>query len=277
MKQTHILDIKVNTFTEEEVLEQIDQIFEKRKPRFISTVNSEFVINSSRDDKFKEILNEKSEINLPDSFGMLWAAWFESQHPARNYFYKIKVILIWLFSLLTLPCFANRYKNIIPQKISGSDFIWTLSRYAAKNNYKAFLFGGEPTVAERCALKLQTDIDNFRVVGVAEGKPLPDANTVIEAIKKSNADILYVAIGSPAQEKWLVEHLSKTGCILGIGLGGSFDFVAEVKKRAPLWMQRSGLEWLFRLVQEPSRIKRQIALPKMALRLLAKKLHKIQV
>ncbi|MEI8143684.1 MAG: WecB/TagA/CpsF family glycosyltransferase [Candidatus Berkelbacteria bacterium] len=268
-----ILNISIDAVTSEEVLAKLAGFVEDDNKHIISTVNTEFIINAQKDEKFREVLNEKSSLNLADSFGVIWASWFENLPKPKSILGKITICFTWLFSLISIPLWPNLYKKVVPEKISGSDFIWTLSKFAAKNHLKAFLFGGGTTIAERTALKLQADIDGFRVVGVAEGHPLPDTAEIIAAIKKTNADILYLAIGSPTQEKWLAENLEKTGCKIGIGLGGTFDFISGTKKRAPLWMQKSGLEWFYRLTQEPSRIKRQLALPNLAWQILIKKLY----
>jgi N-acetylglucosaminyldiphosphoundecaprenol N-acetyl-beta-D-mannosaminyltransferase len=274
ISETNILGIKVNTFSKDEALYKLEQYLDNSGHHIVCTVNSEFIINSLKDTKFKEIINNQSSMNIADSFGILWASWFLSLNYPQNIFGQVYLIFVWFFSLFLIPFFPNIFKSIIPEKISGSDFIWDISRLAAKKSARVFLYGGEITIAERCALKLQTDISDLRVVGVEKGKPLPDPHQIISKINDSRADILMIAIGSPTQEKWLSEYLPKTCCKIGIGLGGTFDFVSGATPRAPKWMQKSGLEWFFRLIIEPRRIKRQLALPKMFVLVLIKKLHK---
>lgn len=272
-KRVNVLGVKFDSLSFVEAEEKLVDFVESTHKSIITTPNTEFVIRAKEDDDFREILNKKSKLNLPDSYGILWAAWFLSVSVTQNKFLRPVVIPVtWLLSLLFLPVATRLYHFPLKEKISGSDYIWSIARVAAEKKYKVFLFGGAATVAERTALKLQTDVHNLRVAGVFSGDLTRPTGEIVEAINRSRADILLVCIGSPAQERWLVENLSKTCCKVGIGLGGTFDFVAKIVPRAPRWMQRSGLEWLYRLIHEPKRAKRQLALPKLALLALKEKL-----
>ena len=167
-------------------------------------------------------------------------------------------------SLATIILYPKYLKKPIPERISGSDFVWDLSNYAAKNDLKIFLLGGDPTVPEQAALKLQTDIYGLKVAGTFEGSPkLEDESKILELMKKDKPDILFVAYGVPAEELWLEKNLVKTGAKIGIGVGGTFDFLAGRRKRAPKFVRAIGLEWLWRLILEPKRYRRQAALPKL--------------
>lgn len=268
-----ILDVKFDAITLSQAEERVLEFLHSSQKSIITTPNTEFVMRAQTDADFREVLNSKSRLNLPDSYGILWAAKFLSiNFPKNQYLRVILVPLVWFFSLLFLPILSPFYKKPIPERISGADFIWTISKIAAKNNSKIFLLGGSPTVAERAALKLQTDIFDLRVAGVYSGDK-SNVHEAIEAINRSRADILLVCFGAPYQENWLAENLRKTDCKIGIGLGGTFDFVANNVPRAPLWMRRIGLEWLFRLIAEPKRIKRQFVLPQFAWLILKKKIN----
>ncbi|MCX6808228.1 MAG: WecB/TagA/CpsF family glycosyltransferase [Candidatus Berkelbacteria bacterium] len=267
-----ILGVKLDSLDSNEALARIDYFLTKKTSSIVTTPNTEFIIKAQNDAVFRDIINKKSLMNLPDSYGTLWAARFLTLwSPKIPILREIYICLSWFFSLLLLPIIPRAYHFPIKEKISGSDFIWDLSRHAAEKNLRLFLFGGAPTIAEQTALRLQTDIYGLRVSGNFEGD-ISRSNEAIEAIKRSKADILLVCLGAPRQEKWLAENLSKTGCKVGIGLGGTFDFVAKIIPRAPFWMQKSGLEWLYRLIIEPKRLIRQMALPKMAVMILWTKL-----
>ena len=232
------------------------------------------VIRAQSDPELKDILNKKSKLNLADSVGLLWAAKFDSLPlPKDLILKKITIVLQWIITLIMLPILPRWFKKPIVDRISGSDFVWPLAKLAAKEKYRIFLLGGAATVAERAALKLQTDIYDLRIAGVSSGSP-DDTNEIVEVINKSRADILLVAFGSPKQEIWLNRNLARTCCKIGMGIGGTFDFIAGEKKRAPLWMRKTGLEWFFRLVHEPSRFKRQLSIPKFMWIVLANRLKK---
>lgn len=268
----NILGVSVDALTLDEAIKCLLAFSNGKKPAIICTPNTEMVVKANYDSDFKDILNSRSALNLADGFGLLWAAKFNSfPRPANKIAASIVIVLEWFFSILLIPLIPNFYKNPIPEKISGSDFIHEICRFAASNKLKLFLLGGGPTIAERTALQLQTENPDLRVAGVYSGNS-DNNEEIINAITKSRADILLVAFGAPKQEKWLAENLKKTNCKIGVGLGGTFDFIAGVKKRAPVWMQKSGLEWLHRLTSEPKRIGRQLALPKFMLLILKNKL-----
>lgn len=268
-----LLGVKLDNISLTEAENNLASFVESRHKSIITTPNTEFIIRAQTDDEFRNILNKKSRLNLPDSYGVLWAARFLTLPVPKNKYFKIIIIpIVWFLSLILLPVLHKFYHKSLQEKISGSDFIWSIAKVAAKNKYRVFLFGGGATVAERAALKLQTDVHDLRIAGVYPGDLTKPTAEIIEAINRSRADIVLVCLGSPVQERWLAENLAKTCCKVGVGLGGTFDFVAKIVPRAPLWMRRSGLEWLYRLFVEPSRFRRQLALPKLALMVLKKKL-----
>lgn len=267
-----ILNTRIDILKRCEADENLAKLCTNDKPQYIFTPNPEIIMQARHDEALQKILNDSS-LNLADGTGLLWAAYFLSLPVAINHsIATIATIAQWIGTILLIPFTPKLFKKPIPERISGSDFIWDIAAFAAKNNLKLFLLGGAPTVAERCALKLQTDIVDLRIAGVHSGKA-EETQKIIEAVRKVKADILLVAFGAPKQEKWLAENLTKTGCKLGTGLGGTFDFIAGVRRRAPVWVQRIGLEWLFRLLQEPTRIKRQMAIPKFMWLVLKEKLQ----
>lgn len=262
MDKTLILGTRIDNLTVEEAVQKIAKLCSQKTASLISTPNVEFIINAKHDNYFRTILNHESKLNLPDGIGLLWAAKFKTLPlPKVPVLREIAILLEWVATLMFLPIYPRWFHHPLREKISGSDFIWPLAKMAAKEKLRLFLLGGAPTVAERVALKLQTDIYGLRIAGVHSGSP-DETEEIIDAINKSKADILLVAFGSPKQEIWLNSYLKKTICKIGMGVGGTFDFIAGVKPRAPFWMRRVGLEWLFRLAIEPHRWKRQLAIPK---------------
>ncbi|HOX41426.1 MAG TPA: WecB/TagA/CpsF family glycosyltransferase [bacterium] len=259
---TEILGIKISTLTLAKTEQAFFDFMKEGGKSLLATPNVEFIMKAQKDKGFKKILNEKSRLNLPDGFGMLWAARFLSlSAPGSAGIKQIIILLQWLGSIILIPFAPGFFKKPIPEKISGADFVWNIAKIAAKNKYRIFLLGGAPTVAERAALKLQTDIIDLRIAGVHSGTP-EQSREIVEAVNRSKADILLVAFGAPKQEKWLAQYLDRTCAKVGIGVGGTFNFIAGTKQRAPKWMRESGLEWFHRLIIEPSRIRRQLAIPK---------------
>ena len=256
------MGVKIDSLTKEEALSSIDEMVLKSRPSLITTPNTEMIIKAQSNDNFRDVLNDKSSLNLPDSYGLLWAGRFQTLWaPKIVVLREIVIFLEWVISIIALPFASKSFHYPVKTKLSGSDFIWDLSKLAAAKKYRVFLFGGESTVAEQAALRLQTEILGLRIGGMMSGD-ISKTEEVIEAVRRSRSEILLVCLGAPLQEEWLVDNLKRTGAKVGVGLGGTFDFVARVVPRAPEWMQHAGLEWLFRLTIEPKRLARQLALPK---------------
>jgi len=265
-KKINLINFPLDSFNKKGLIRYILQKYKAKKPLFVITVNSEFAYLAFVDKKIETMLNNSS-LNLADGVGILWAAKFLSiSLPANNFSRELALFFKFLFSILTIIIYPSFIKNPIPEKISGSDFIWDLANFAAQNNLKIFLLGGGPTVAEQAALKLQTDVYGLKVAGTYAGSPkIEDEKKIINLIKKTGSDILMVAYGVPKEELWLNRNLKKTGVKIGIGVGGTFDFLAGRVSRAPRFIQKIGLEWLYRLIIQPWRFKRQLKLIKFAL------------
>ncbi len=151
-------------------------------------------------------------------------------------------------------------------RVTGVGLIEPIAALSARDaSVRLYLLGGARGVAERAAAALIARFPGARIAGMRHGFFTSEESAAIAAtIAASGATVLLAGLGSPKQELWLVDHLAASGAAVGIGVGGSFDVIAGTKKRAPRIVQRIGLEWLYRLVQEPSRWRRQLALPRFA-------------
>ena len=147
-------------------------------------------------------------------------------------------------------------------RVTGSDLLVALAGRAALEGWRVYLLGAAPGVAEQAADTLCHNAPALRVVGTWAGSPHPaDAAAILRRLADAQPDLLLVAFGAPAQELWLARHLTQTSAVVGIGVGGAFDFLAGVTPRAPRLVQRAGLEWLYRLWRQPWRARRMLALP----------------
>jgi alpha-1,3-mannosyltransferase len=146
------------------------------------------------------------------------------------------------------------YGSPFAENLNGTDFVPNYLR-RTKHRYRIFLLGAKPGIAERAAERLSTLCPAHKIVGCHHGHFAGgDASVVADLVRRSRADVLLVAMGNPKQELFIHQHLAATGCRLGIGVGALFDFLAGDVPRAPLWSQRWRLEWVYRLLQEPSRL-----------------------
>lgn len=154
---------------------------------------------------------------------------------------------------------ARKLGAPVPERIPGVDFLWDLCSLSAAKGRGVFLLGAAPGVAEAAGRRLLGDHPELRVAGWASGSPAEaEAGSLVDQVKASGAGLLAVAFGAPAQEIWLGRHLRPTGCRVGIGVGGSFDYLAGRVPRAPSFLRRAGLEWSFRLLRQPWRLPRML-------------------
>src|SRR3989344_1063763 len=229
-----ILGVKVDDFNNQQILEKVDNFLDDAKKHYLVTPNPEFLVAAQRDEEFKQILNE-ADIAIPDGIGVIIAS----------------VLL------------GRGIKN----RITGTDLVSQLTKLASEKNYSIFLLGGRDGVAKRTESKLIQKYPNISIVGTYEGEAdkTGDSETtkaIIEANRSGGfIDFLFVAYGQAKQEKWIKRNLGKIPVKVAVGVGGAFDYLSGKKPRAPFFLQKIGLEWLFRLLIEPWRFKRQLVLP----------------
>ena len=201
--------------------------------RQVCTVNPEFIMEARRHPPFARVLAQ-ADLCTPDGVGVLWA--------------------------------ARRAGVRLEERVTGSDGIYRLCERAAAQGWRLFLLGAAPGIAERAAAELARLYPGLRVVGTYGGSPAEaDWPRIQRRLAAAQADLLFVAYGHPRQDIWIQQHRRQLPVAVALGVGGAFDFVAGVTRRAPLWMQRLGLEWLYRLVRQPWRWRRMAALPSFAL------------
>ena len=160
----------------------------------------------------------------------------------------------------------------MPERVAGYDLAQELMRKAPQKGYRLFFFGAAPGVAEKAKTKAEKLYPGIEIVGVRNGFfSSDDEPQILREIQEAKPDILLVALGVPKQEKWLAAHLHELAVPVSMGVGGTFDVMAGVMKRAPHWMQKAKLEWLFRGAMQPKRAGRLMALPRFVFKVMAYK------
>lgn len=231
-KRSHLLGVPIDDVTYEEMLALVAEFVADKRTHQICTVNPEFVMAAQHDRGFMMVLNQ-ADLCLPDGIGILWAARWCGR-PLR-------------------------------ERVAGVDSVDRIAGSAEREGWRLYLLGASPGVAERTAMILQGRYPSVQVAGTYAGSPAPDAEEEIVAhINAANADVLFVAYGAPRQDKWIARNAEHLDVRVAMGVGGAFDFIAGVARRAPPWMQSVGLEWLHRLLCEPWRWRRQLALLRFA-------------
>lgn len=262
-KIVKILGVNFDNLTEKEALNEVgnwlqnegflNKIFKKQYT--IVTPNPEFLIEANKNPEFFKVLN-KADLSIPDGIGILWASKFDKITDPQDS--KLKKFSKWLISL-GMGLFNRSYlKTELKERITGVDFMQRLCSLAESKGSKVFLLGAGEGVAELTAEKLQKKYPNLLIAGTFAGSPKEkDESEIIEILNVFKPEILFVAYGAPAQELWIDRNLKKVSSIkVAMGVGGAFDFISGTSKRAPEKMQKLGLEWLYRLYHQPSRIKR---------------------
>ncbi|HLV08636.1 MAG TPA: WecB/TagA/CpsF family glycosyltransferase [Halanaerobiales bacterium] len=239
-----ILGIEIDRVDMKEALEKVDYILQKGKgPEMVVTPNPEIIVMSLQDSELAAIINQAA-LRIPDGSGVVFA--------------------------------SRLLKKGIFERVTGFDLMNGIFKLAEKEDYSIYLLGSEPGVAVTVSKKLRKSYPDLDICGYHHGYlgSQEEKEQLIEEINELKPDILFVGMGVPRQEKFLGEnlHLLKIG--LAMCVGGSFDVIAGRVKRAPLWMQELNLEWLFRLLQQPGRAGRMLALPKFALLVLKECLKK---
>lgn len=230
----NILGVRVDDVCWDDMLRAVVRFVEQGGTHRIATVNIEYVMAAQHDPEFAEILRH-TDLNVPDSVGVLLAARWLS-HP-------------------------------LCERVTGSDGIYRIAETCARHGLRLFLLGARPGVAERVGEMLRVRFPGLIVCGTQAGPENahivdgPENEAITDRIRQAQADVLLIAYPQIPQEKWLSRNLERTGAKVAMGVGAAFDFVAGVQKRAPAGWQRFGLEWLYRLLRQPWRWKRMLALP----------------
>ncbi len=225
--RTDILGVGFDNLTLEEAAQAAADLIEGEGFHYAVTPNPEFLRLAKKDGEFRAVLNGAGLV-LPDGVGVTYAA-----------------------KLLGCP---------LKGKVPGIDFAARLMAWMAGEGKRLFLLGAKPGVAEQAALNLLAAYPGLIVCGTHDGY-FQDSAPVVDEIRASCADVVFVCLGAPKQEFWMAQYGPLTGAKLMVGLGGSLDVFAGVVERAPEGWQRLGLEWLYRLIKEPRRIGRMAKLP----------------
>jgi N-acetylglucosaminyldiphosphoundecaprenol N-acetyl-beta-D-mannosaminyltransferase len=217
-------------------LDRIEHLVEGGGRHLVATVNPEFVMRASKDSDFARVL-ESAALCLPDGTGVVWA--------------------------------ARRQGCQISAPVAGVDLIPPLAAMCARRGFRLFLLGAAPGVAADYAARLRAEHPGL-AVAAHSGSPDPSSDEEsLKLIRAHRTQVLLVAYGAPRQELWIDRMRDRAAVAVGMGVGGSFDYLTGRVPRAPLWMRRAGLEWMHRLAIQPWRIRRMAVLPGYALKVLS--------
>jgi len=236
-----ILGVNVDKITLSGAVEKVKEFLTGDTSKVIYTPNTEIVMEARKSPDFKELLN-RADLIIPDGVGLIYAS-------------KIK-------------------KKALPERVTGVDLSIKMLEIANEKGYSLFILGGKEGVAKEATENISKKYPNIRIAGYHHGffkgthighRGHAEEKGVVEKINNARPDILFVGLGAPKQEIWINENKNLLNCKVIIGNGGTVDILAGRVKKAPEFYRKHGLEWLYRLVKDPKRIKRQIVLPLFAL------------
>lgn len=247
MEKIRILGINIDKVDMKEALKRSIEKIEKKEKFFVVTPNSEIIVNAVKDDKLFDLINS-ADMVVADGIGVVLAS-----------------------KIVGKP---------LQERVTGIDLLENLIEYASKNNKKVFLLGGKEGVAEKAKERLEKKYNNLQIVGTHNGyykglhngyEDSEEEKKVVEKINQLSPDMLFVCMGSPSQEYFIKKYINEIDSSFFMGAGGSLDVISGNVKRAPEFYQKNGLEWLYRLMKEPTRIGRIMKLPLFMIKVLFKR------
>ena len=219
-----LMGVPFDPVTTNDALAWIERAVASRTPHYLVTANVDFLVQARRDLELRRILIE-ADLVVCDGMPLVWA--------------------------------SRLLGNSLPERVAGADLVPKLIDIAARRNYRIFFLGGRPESVSRAIARMRARHPQLEVSGYSpkfQQLLEMDHETIRRKIAEARPDVLFVCFGCPKQEKWIAMHYRALGVPVCAGVGGTIDFLAGQLKRAPVWMQKVGLEWLFRLAQEPGRL-----------------------
>lgn len=234
MKKESFLGVDVSPLTYDQIINELQNRIERKEQSTIIAVNPEKVMTAQKNEQLKRLINH-STFQIPDGIGIVLAS-------------KLR-------------------KGQVKDRVTGVDMMERLLQFSEEQKHPVFLYGAKSDVVQQAADNIQKKYPGIQIAGVMDGYE-KDEEKIIQAIQASGARLLFVALGSPTQELFIERNLALLPNVYVFqGVGGSFDVMSGNVKRAPLWTRKLGLEWLYRLLSNPSRFKRQLKLPQFLIRI----------
>lgn len=243
MARMRLMNIEIDNLTMDETLDAIDSLIKEDNCSYVVTPNVDHIVQLEKDEELKRVY-ENASLILTDGKPLIWI--------------------------------SNWYKTPIKEKISGSDLFPRVCDLAAKKGYTMYLLGAAEGVADKAAKNLMNKYKGLNIVGTYSPpfgfeKDKLELKKIERQIQEVHPDILIVGLGCPKQEKYMYHHCKELDVPISFGLGASIDFEAGNIKRAPRWMSEHGLEWLYRITQDPKRLAKRYLVDDMKIIRIARK------
>ena len=232
-QRLEILGVGIDKVTSQQALDNIADFIASGQPHQIVTANAEIIYQASKNEKMRNIINNAQMVTA-DGSGVVWA--------------------------------SRQLGEPLEQRVTGIDLVNSICERSAQDKWKIYILGSAPGVAATAAMNIRDKFPGCNIVGTHHGYfNAKEEKQILAELEQLKPDVLFVALGAPKQEYWVADHLADLGIPVGMGIGGSMDVLSGNVKRAPKWMQKMSLEWLYRLLIQPTRFKRVLTLPKFML------------
>jgi N-acetylglucosaminyldiphosphoundecaprenol N-acetyl-beta-D-mannosaminyltransferase len=254
-----ILGVRFDALTRTEAAQAIADLARSGEKSYVVKPYSEFMPRAARDSRIREMLNGAA-LCLPDGVGILWAAHYLSLRGDG-----LRALVQLPLSLGSLVLNPSALRRPLPEAMAGVDLTWAMLERFADAGCSVYLLGGTEEEVAGAAKRIAARFPALSITGYRDGyfrRTGQQNAAVVGAINAAAPDALLVAMGFPMQERWITQNLADLDVKVAVAEGGSFSFISGATRRAPRWMRRAGLEWAYRLARQPSRLRRQLALPR---------------
>ncbi len=228
--RVHILNVPVDNVSLADAQNQIAEWLEAEQHcKIVVTPNTEIIMKAQKDPELLQII-QSADLVVPDGIGLIYA--------------------------------SRILHKALQERVTGVDLMHQVLKYCHQHGKSIYIFGGKPGVAEKASENISKSFPNIRIAGTTHGYfDVSEEEGILDQINENSPDVLFVALGAPKQEKWIYKYRKRLQVKVAMGVGGSIDIWAGTAKRAPKIYQDLGLEWFYRLLKEPWRYKRMMALP----------------
>jgi N-acetylglucosaminyldiphosphoundecaprenol N-acetyl-beta-D-mannosaminyltransferase len=253
MESVSVLGVRIDAATKQSLRCEVARMLRGDELSIVAKVNSEFLVRAAAEPAFAAYL-AGTDLSIADGIGVLWAARFltleTTQAPVLR---SLQIFGQAAYSLASLMIKPGYCREPLPERVPGVEALHAMLEAAEETGASVFFLGAGLEVNERARKAIAGRYPRLRIAGGRDGYRSVEGEAVGE-IEESGASLLVVALGSPKQEYWIRDHRSGLRCVrVAVGEGGSLDFIAGDFRRAPVWMQEMGLEWLWRLFMNESR------------------------
>jgi N-acetylglucosaminyldiphosphoundecaprenol N-acetyl-beta-D-mannosaminyltransferase len=268
-----VLGLRFHNLSRADATNAIASLAQTGHQAYVVKPYSEFMPRAARDPEVRRLLNDAA-LCLPDGVGILWAAHYLSLPGSA-----VRALWQLPLSLASIALYPSAIRRPLVANMAGVDLTWQMLAALPEAGATVFLVGGTNAELRGARREIESRFPDLRIVGTHSGHfdtAGAENDALIAAINASAPQVLLVAMGFPLQERWIASNLPRLNVNVAIAEGGSFSFISGTTRRAPHWMRRVGLEWLFRLLRQPWRLRRQLALPTFVWLVLKERLSQVR-